>query len=67
MAEVAVFLESLSTLTHFSLSICILADRKIISCTNVNKIKYLRKYLFKTKCKWENKVTGDTIPPNAVM
>jgi hypothetical protein len=35
-----------------------LAYRKIVSCTNVNKIKPLGKYLFKTKCKWENKVGG---------
>jgi hypothetical protein len=41
-----------------------MAYRKIISCTNVNKIKSLGKYLFKTKCKWENKVGGgDTTPP----
>jgi hypothetical protein len=32
--------------------------RKIISCTIVNKIKSLGKYIFKTKCKWENKVRG---------
>jgi hypothetical protein len=30
-----------------------LAYKKIISCTNVNKIKFLGKYLFKTKCIWE--------------
>jgi hypothetical protein len=35
-----------------------LAYRKIISCTNVSKIKSLGKYLFKTKRKWENKVRG---------
>jgi hypothetical protein len=40
-----------------------LAYRKIISCTNVNKIKSLGKYLFKTKCKWENKVRGGHNPP----
>jgi hypothetical protein len=33
-----------------------LAYKKIISCINVNRIKALGKYLFKTKCKWENKV-----------
>jgi hypothetical protein len=32
------------------------AYRKIISCTNVKKIKSLGKCLFKSKCKWENKV-----------
>jgi hypothetical protein len=35
-----------------------LAYRKIISCTNANKIKSLGKYLFKTKCKWKNKIRG---------
>jgi hypothetical protein len=42
-----------------------LGYRKLISCTNVNKIKYLGKYLFKTKCtrKWGNKVRGHTPPP----
>jgi hypothetical protein len=40
-----------------------LAYRKLISCTNVNKIKSLGKYLFKTKCKWENKVRGGHNPP----
>jgi hypothetical protein len=40
-----------------------LAYRKIISRTNVNKIKSLGKYLFKTKCKWENNGgAGDTTP-----
>jgi hypothetical protein len=39
-----------------------LACRKIISCTNLNKIQSLGKYLFKTKCKWENNVRG-TPPP----
>jgi hypothetical protein len=33
-----------------------LAYKKIISCVNVNRIKALGKYLFKTKCKRENKV-----------
>jgi hypothetical protein len=33
--------------------------KKIICWTNVNKIKLLGKYLFKVKCKWENKVRGD--------
>jgi hypothetical protein len=38
---------------------------KIISCTNVTKIKTIRKCLFKTKCKWETKVGGGstTSPP----
>jgi hypothetical protein len=40
-----------------------LAYRKIISCKNVNKIKSLGKYLFKTKCKWENKIKGTPPPP----
>jgi hypothetical protein len=40
-----------------------LAYRKIISCTNVNNMKSLGKYLFKTKCKWENKVKGGHNPP----
>jgi hypothetical protein len=41
-----------------------IAYRKIISCTNVNKIISLGKYLFKTKCKWENKVGGGLNPPD---
>jgi hypothetical protein len=40
-----------------------LAYRKIISCRDVNKIKSLGKYLFKIKCKWENKVRGTHNPP----
>jgi hypothetical protein len=40
-----------------------LAYSEIISCTNLNKIKFLGKYLFRTKCKWEDKVRGDTTPP----
>jgi hypothetical protein len=41
-----------------------LAYRKIISRTDVSKIKSLGKYLFKTKCKWGNKVRGgDTTSP----
>jgi hypothetical protein len=40
-----------------------LACRKIISCANVNKIKSLGKYLFKTKCKGEKEFRGDTNPP----
>jgi hypothetical protein len=40
-----------------------LAYRKIISCTNVNKIKSLGKYLFKSKFKWEKKVRGVHNPP----
>jgi HKD family nuclease len=43
-----------------------LAYRKIISCTNVNKIKSLGKYLFKTKCKRENKVRGVNNPPKGI-
>jgi hypothetical protein len=39
-----------------------LVFKKII-CTNVNRIKLLGKYLFKVKCKWENKVRGDLKPP----
>jgi hypothetical protein len=39
-----------------------LAYRKIISCTNVNKIKSLGEYLFKTNCKGENEVRGDKTP-----
>jgi hypothetical protein len=35
-----------------------LAYKKIISCINVNRIKTSGKYLFKTKCKGENKVRG---------
>jgi hypothetical protein len=35
-----------------------LAYKKITSCINVNRMKVLGKYLFKTKCKWENKVRG---------
>jgi hypothetical protein len=37
--------------------------KKIICCTNVNRIKLLGKYLLKVKCKWENKVRGDLNPP----
>jgi hypothetical protein len=40
-----------------------LVCKKIICCTNVNRIKHLGKYLFKVKCKWENKVRGDLNPP----
>jgi hypothetical protein len=39
-----------------------LAYKKIISCINVNRIKALGKYLFKPKCKWENKVRGGHNP-----
>jgi hypothetical protein len=31
-----------------------LAYRKIISCTNVNMLKSLGKYSYKTKCKWDS-------------
>jgi hypothetical protein len=37
-----------------------LVYKKIISCKNVKKIKLAGKYLFKVKCKWENKVRGDS-------
>jgi hypothetical protein len=40
-----------------------LVYKKIICCTNVNGIKLLGKYLFKVKCKWENKVRGGLQPP----
>jgi hypothetical protein len=40
-----------------------IACRKIISCTNVTKIKTTAKYLFKTKCKWETKFTGGKPAP----
>jgi HKD family nuclease len=41
-----------------------LAYRKIISSTNVTKIKALGKYSFKTKCKWENNARrGHTTTP----
>jgi hypothetical protein len=40
-----------------------LAYKKIIGCTNVNRIKVLGKYLFKVKCKWKNKVRGGFNPP----
>jgi hypothetical protein len=36
-----------------------LAYKKIISCNNATRLKAIGKYLFKTKCKWENKVKGD--------
>jgi hypothetical protein len=39
-----------------------LAYKKTISCINVNRIEALGKYLFKTKCKWENKVRGGHNP-----
>jgi hypothetical protein len=39
-----------------------LAYKKTISCINVNRVKALGKYLFKTKCKWENKVRGGHNP-----
>jgi hypothetical protein len=40
-----------------------LVYKKIICCMNINRIKLLGKYLFKVKCKWENKVRGDLNPP----
>jgi hypothetical protein len=43
-----------------------LAYKKIISCNNANRIKALGKYLFKTKCKWENKVRGAYNPTSRV-
>jgi hypothetical protein len=33
---------------------------------SVNRIKALGKYLFKTKCKWENKVRGGHNPTSRV-
>jgi hypothetical protein len=39
-----------------------IAYRKIITCTNVTKIKSTGKYLFKTTCKWEIKVRGGHKP-----
>jgi hypothetical protein len=45
----------------------VIAYRKIIICTNVIKIKSLGKYLFNTKCKWENKVKGGSQPPLRVV
>jgi hypothetical protein len=39
-----------------------LAYKKIISCINVNRMKARGKYLFKTKCKGENKVRGGHNP-----
>jgi hypothetical protein len=39
-----------------------IAYKKIIGCKNVKKIKLLGKYLFKVKCKWENKVRRDSTP-----
>jgi hypothetical protein len=35
-----------------------LGCNKISSCINVSRIRALGKYVFKTKCKWENKVRG---------
>jgi hypothetical protein len=43
-----------------------LAYKKIISCINVNRIKALGKYLFKTKFKSENKVRGGHNPTSRV-
>jgi hypothetical protein len=40
-----------------------LVYKKIIGCTNVNKIKLTGEYLFKVKCKWESKVKGDVNSP----
>jgi hypothetical protein len=39
-----------------------LAYNKVIRCINVDRLKALWKYLFKTKCKWENKVRGGHNP-----
>jgi hypothetical protein len=36
--------------------------RKIIRCRYVTKINSIGKCIYKTKCKWENKVVGDTTP-----
>jgi hypothetical protein len=43
-----------------------IAYRKIIICNNVTKLKVIGNYLFKTKCKWETEVKGDTTPPPEV-
>jgi hypothetical protein len=41
-----------------------IAYRKIIICKNVTKLKTIGKFLFKTKCKLETEVKGDTnLPP----
>jgi hypothetical protein len=39
-----------------------IAYRKIIKCTKATRIK-IKKYLFKTKCKWEIKIKGAGSPP----
>jgi hypothetical protein len=39
-----------------------LVYKKIIGCIKVNTIKLLGKYLFKVKCKWEDRVRGDLTP-----
>jgi hypothetical protein len=39
-----------------------LAYKKINSFININRMQALGKYLFKTKCKWENKVRGGHNP-----
>jgi hypothetical protein len=44
-----------------------LAYEKIIDCKSVKKIKLLGKYLFKVKCKWENKVRGGLNPPPLII
>jgi hypothetical protein len=43
-----------------------LAYKKITSRNNANRMKALGKCLFKTKCKWENKVRGDHNPTSRV-
>jgi hypothetical protein len=32
------------------------ASKRIISCTNVVELRKIGRYLYKTRCKWENKV-----------
>jgi hypothetical protein len=44
-----------------------LAYKKIIGCTNVNRIKLLGNYLFNVKCKWENRVSWDLTPALRVV
>jgi hypothetical protein len=33
-----------------------IAYKKIIKCTNITKLRNIGNYLYKTKCKWENKI-----------
>jgi hypothetical protein len=41
--------------------------RKIVSCSNVTKLNTIEKYLFKTKCKWENKDKGGNPSPQGYL